>query len=874
MKELGSVRQTLFAVTLITFWGQTSSAQKPGAFETKPDLRTQANELLNLSASELIEIDVQPILGNHYSASIMLEGQFRTIRMDPKSMRAAGFSIYRSNGTGGLVGIDPGPVRTMRGSVENVEGSIIAGSILPNGLTAKIRMPSGRMYGLVAVSTVIPGASAKSHILYDLADSAEPNALCGSLASPMAAPPMNLAGGSCETVGPIIARIGCDIDSAFVNGGGGGCSPPGSCGGGTPGDAEARVIANVNEVSALVFELPPLNTSYEISRIVTRSDEADDIYLAYPDSASGQILTALRTEWNNTQVDSDSHLVNLWTGRNLGGLAAGAAYLSDVCRPGVSWTQKHGLDLQLLAHETGHSWGAKHCNLSGGLCEGSCGVACPIMRSVLSGCSFGTEPEFGSCTHDEILAARGGYACLQDAGFVAPTFSSEGMELTNGDTLVFDDVLWGQATTKTVQIQNNQDCELPIDVTFQDNASGRFTIISAPQTIEPLGTAAIQLQFQTTDFAGDYFGSTLTTTPGLLSGLNFNVNLQATATVEQNLPGTPRLQCPADRVESPQPSSIPFVWSAVDFVESFEFVVRDGTGTILFSAPGLRKFDFVPLGLSLPIGGTYHWQVIAHNEFGDSTSFSRSFTVNPAEAAPRLVVAHRSIPVDDDGAPLNLPLNPSATSFAIEVTNHGVDVLALSNFLVPSDFNLLTLGAGNIRPCRRHLLRLVSTLTPAELMQQNEIVDTLEFDTNDPINPHFVINLCFRCAPEACVGDPFNGTGVLSNFTQGGCYHFQASCGQEFIIDNVGGATVGDTIKVGGVVEGTDPNCFPFDHLPYIPDNSVEITDAVGRCCFDGLQPPRLCQVVSETECAGLNGSVWTSNGDCGESCESGAAGK
>ncbi len=92
-----------------------------------------------------------------------------------------------------------------------------------------------------------------------------------------------------------------------------------------------------------------------------------------------------------------------------------------------------------------------------------------------------------------------------------------------------------------------------------------------------------------------------------------------------------------------------------------------------------------------------------------------------------------------------------------------------------------------------------------------------------------MVNLCFRCQPEACIGNPFTGAGVLVSFTQGGCYRFQASCGQAFNIDNVGGAAIGDTIVVGGEVEGANANCFPFDQLPYIPDNTVELRGAPGR---------------------------------------------
>ena len=238
MKALDFARPALITIALITLSGQISWAQRLTNSAVNPYMHARANELQGVSNSNLVEINAQPVIGMHYSATIMLEGQPRTLHMDPHSVRAADFAIYRSSADGGLVEVSPGPVRTMRGYVENVPGSRIAGAILPRGLNAKIRMPSGRMYGLVAVTNVIPGASPTTHMLFDLADSTEPSATCGFQPAAVAEAPANPTGGTCETVGPIVARIGCDIDSAFVHGGGGGCSPPGSCGGGTPEDAD------------------------------------------------------------------------------------------------------------------------------------------------------------------------------------------------------------------------------------------------------------------------------------------------------------------------------------------------------------------------------------------------------------------------------------------------------------------------------------------------------------------------------------------------------------------------------------------------------------------------------------------------------------
>lgn len=821
------LRQTSLSAALALFVAIPAALgdANPAATLLGDPVARNLRSILKVSDLTLIDIDDAPVQAENSKVVFTLEGQSVTMNVFPHSVRADDFQVL-IEGVNGLTPIDPGPVRTIRGSISEFPGSIVTGSIVPAGMEVRIQLPSGKAYGLTSARRHIPTASATRFALYDLADSIEPVGECGSELPGGGA---GLAGAgtkgddSCEPIGPFICRLGCDTEAPFI------ASFPG-----TP--AEERAAAqqwiedNVNEINAVVYEQAPVSTTHIIARIVLRT-AANDIYAGISNGST--VLSTLRNEWRTTQADADAQISALWLGRNLDGNVVGLGYIGGVCSPSACWVEKRSGNqrLNLLAHELGHNWGANHCNQNnypGDVCT-VCTASCPIMSSTLISCG---NPSFSQCVLDEILDRRTHYECIEDLGFTAPTVLDEGVVLSDGDTVTMPEVLTGQTSTLLLHIRNNQNCTLPIRVRLF-NATGQFTLPNAPTSIPPLGTVPVSVEFTAT-FAGDSTADVEITTDDFLSGYVFGLHLEATAGVGANLPGAAELLCPFPWATTMQPKEVVFQWAPSDFVESYQFQILSSTDQVLYNQPGIRGYSHRPDGLTVPAGQSYLWKVTAHNANGSAPAAS-GFFVDPAAAVPEMHISHRFIPVANN-ATLNLPLDPNTITFDFDVQNNSAVELNLSNITIPEGFSLRLIGGfgtggfegegqegpmlARIRACGGVTLRLFAT--DSTIINGNDpVMGTLEFDTNDPAYPHFAVNLCFRCEPYSCFGDPFSGCGVVTHVTQGGCWHFVADCGTEFGLRNFGDFSIGDTIWVTGAVDPDTEFCFPQVQLPQIPDPRV-----------------------------------------------------
>ncbi len=118
----------------------------------------------------------------------------------------------------------------------------------------------------------------------------------------------------------------------------------------------------------------------------------------------GDLLNLFRTEWNTNQAGIDRDLAHLMTGKP-GSLIqyGGLAWVGVVCNVGLAygWSMDSA---GIVAHETGHNWGAGHCHDTSP-CNNMCGACLWV----------------GPNTRDIILAYKEGVSCFWDrSGFEEP----------------------------------------------------------------------------------------------------------------------------------------------------------------------------------------------------------------------------------------------------------------------------------------------------------------------------------------------------------------------------------------------------------------------------------------------------------------------
>lgn len=732
-----------------------------------------AEQTLEVSDSEIIQINTPAVEASPFQASFPLAGQTVTLSLTPHSVRCPDFKLLIANADGTLTEADPGPVCTMRGQLTNVPGSVATGSILPSGLRARIKLPNGKAYGLIALRRMFPSADSGLYALYDESNSTEAVGQCGAVPEfPRQARRQNQGTGvACESVGPFLVRLGCDTNPDFVNT--------------FPGDtwqqkalvAEEFIEGAVNDMNCFVYEVQ-LNTTHCVPRIMIR-DDTNDIYENLQNDT--QVLNALSNEWRTNLAEYDVDLAALWLSLDLPGHLAGSAYRGSICGPGVCWMKKSfgSGRLFLLAHEAGHVWGAGHCNQvedEDDVCT-TCAFSCAVMRSTFSGCD---GLSFTQCSLDEIIARRNTAQCGEDLGLTPPLLSIGGLPLDEGDTVTFDEVLTGETSARVFQLENRLNCELPVFASVV-GAGAPFRISEpVPSPIPPLSTVNFAVEFSA-DFAGSYAAGLRIRASGLFGGADFTVNLEASAGVGSNLPTRPELLCPLNWATTPQPEDVFFTWSQAEFVESFEIrIMKDlRTDQIAFRQTDLKQVQLRPAGLVLTPGTSYSWFVIAHNANGSlSSPLFYNFTVDPDNTGPIMEVTYANNPVQS-GDTLNLPLNPDSFVFDFDFHNSGPVPLLIDHLKLPDNFtgrwvkpssqpddvgpSIDFVTMGRIPACSSQTLRLKSTLTIPQLLQTNTIMDTLEFDTNDPnAPPHYVINLCFRCDAPSSGGMSSPGSGGLT----------------------------------------------------------------------------------------------------------------
>ena len=372
-------------------------------------LSTRAAERLGLAECEVVHLE--PTLGTGSEAvSVALEfgGLPDLVQLHPHSVRdASEFQVLAQGADGSWEAVDVGPPRTYRGTLVGQPGSVVAASLLDDGVHARLRLADGEDWWLQPLVSLVPDAPFDAHVLYASHSVLDDGHGCGAdlLANNVPAPPISRGGGTHSPGSSVhIAQLGCDADFEYHN-----------THGGVAG-ATAAIETVINTMD------PQYEFEVDITHVITAILVRTSSNQPYTSNEPGTLLNQFRSEWQQNQGSIQRDVAELFTGKNLAGSVIGIAWLDAVCSSfGYNVVQHLGAlssRTDLSAHELGHNWGAGHCSCSGWT----------MNPSLTSANRF-----HGSFTEPQITGYRDSVNCLGNASGT-PIFE-EGFEsggLTSG----------------------------------------------------------------------------------------------------------------------------------------------------------------------------------------------------------------------------------------------------------------------------------------------------------------------------------------------------------------------------------------------------------------------------------------------------------
>jgi len=323
------------------------------------------NAELGLEASRVVRLDLDARPGAPMSVALparaapRLLGRLGYMDLEPFSVRSEDYRVLMEQADGSLEEIKPGPVRTLRGAIRGMPGSLVAGTLRPDGLEARIRFPNHEELWLQPVGALVPEMKAGQHVAYRSADIIETEEHCDVRAdgTPDRQIPDRVAGGLVghgagqSPEGYALAELAIDVDYEYFRRYG------------SVAAVEERINSIVNAIN-VQFERD-VKVRHLISAIIVRTEEPD------PYTATDAIALAreFREQWLSRHGDVRRDLAQLLTGKDLDGDIVGWAWLAGAGGPSAGysvvqsdWTGNFAAVTDLSAHELGHNWSAEHCN--------------------------------------------------------------------------------------------------------------------------------------------------------------------------------------------------------------------------------------------------------------------------------------------------------------------------------------------------------------------------------------------------------------------------------------------------------------------------------------------------------------------------------
>ncbi len=323
---------------------QSNESRLDKAINTELNLESSWNTTLRISDTPGQPIRVQiPIGDNTY-----------TLDLEPKTVRSEDYKVFMQDDNGDLYQVPPAPMRTLRGSITEMGGSIAAGSLMEDGLYARINLGNDEEIWIEPMGEKLDGVADDVYAIYYSHDIIASGGLCatdshwhvddvlGMLANYEA---------TTATRGTVIctAQLGVDTDYEYYQDWG--------------SNTESRIESVINSLN-VQYE-SEVNLTHEITTIIVRSSSSDP----YTSSNAETFLGQFQNEWNANQGSITRDVAHLFTGKSIQNGTIGIAYLGVVCYLNSAYglvesdcCGSFGCATDLSAHELGHNWGAEHQN--------------------------------------------------------------------------------------------------------------------------------------------------------------------------------------------------------------------------------------------------------------------------------------------------------------------------------------------------------------------------------------------------------------------------------------------------------------------------------------------------------------------------------
>ena len=355
---------------------------------------------------ELADLELPVGTPELFQIEVPFDGRSHLLDLTRFSLRGEDFRLAVDHGDGQLVDTPADTVRTYRGTDETTPDSIVAASLLPDGLHAIIHRGDEVEIVIQPATSLGLDRPFGTHVIFRSGDSSA-EGHCGNdfQDDPGFHGPMNddagegdgggIAGATFELV-----EIGVECDYEFFQRNG------------------SNVGTTLNDVELVMNQCDVIynrdvGIAQELTTVIIRSSSSDPYTSTSIDGRLNQFVSVWGSSPENEIQRDVSHM---FSGVNFSGGTIGLAYVGVVCYSpafyGIvesRYTSNLTFRTSLSAHEMGHNWGSGHCDSN---------TPCHIMCSSNGGCNgiSGSNLKFGNAASNVISNYRNSASCLNEIG--------------------------------------------------------------------------------------------------------------------------------------------------------------------------------------------------------------------------------------------------------------------------------------------------------------------------------------------------------------------------------------------------------------------------------------------------------------------------